>query len=418
MGKNNNADGAESERIGYFAANFSEFIEDHKRLYMCLLMPVTFMGYGLFLLFPALAAFGLDQIYQAALVTLDSTQLAYGVVLFLGGIYSSVSLLRIKPSPPAGVQVTQEKMPELYALVEQLRLRLGARRLNRIIIDEQPRVALLDTPAWFLPLYFTRTLVIGLPLLQCLAPLHCKILLAQALVRPTRGIPVMAAWLSRRCDRWEYYGRLLDSSPGLLAKVLAPPMRWYAASCQYFAAYARRLAIQEADERSSGVFTLTDTAVALQSQYLLQRFLQDYYLPRVENLMREQLRRLPFAHAKLAYAYRYNLGKLQPARWLEQEMQRFLFGSRWRGGLVSRLVSLGISRYVHISLPEETAAQCYLGAYHSRVINTVDMLWFNKQAARWRVAAPVPPAQPLQPTTDVAETDAGAADQRRVANLL
>ncbi len=88
--------------------------------------------------------------------------------LTLIGVLCSWSLLAIRPAEPEGLELTPVDAPELFAMVKRRGTHFRIRRLNKIVLGDQPEIRLDPKPRSGYPLPARYTLYLGWPLLCCL----------------------------------------------------------------------------------------------------------------------------------------------------------------------------------------------------------------------------------------------------------
>jgi len=362
--------------LGEFAANYYG-------TYSGVVTLVALLGFSIFLIFPVLTCYGMLLLYEAAFLTLNSTHAWLGPVMIIGGIYGSAMVFQLKPWRPSGIDVDAEKIPVLFSEIDGLRRHLAVENIQRTLIDGEARVKLVKTPGAMLPLRLRQTLVIGLPLLQCMETQQFRFLLARAVSKPQSTAALLGQWHGDMGEIWQTYAEQLSHGPGLFRKLPAKFFVLYADFFSWLSEYSVQHAVFDADVRALSVSTSLAAREALQGEYLVKRFLRDFYWPRVETVISSQFRLLPFAYAKLPEVYRKTLGKLQPASWLDEEIAVWNNTPGLTSELVMRFICLGFRSFVPLASTERSAAQAYLGEYQQRIISTVDMLWLNRSAERW-----------------------------------
>jgi len=144
------------------------------------------VGFGYLALFPVFAAFSLAFIGYIAWKTPVFEWTAAEWILSLGLLviaglasWTSAAIIRLRPELPPGKPLLSGDFPTLLNRINELCSTFNSPYIEHIRLTTRFDIELVRTPASGFPLRFTNTLLIGLPVMSCISPLHLKLLLAR-----------------------------------------------------------------------------------------------------------------------------------------------------------------------------------------------------------------------------------------------
>ncbi len=126
-----------------------------------------------------------------------------GIIAF-GGVF--LALLRglwVRLDPPKGQAVTRAQAPELFALLDELRGALDCRPFHHVLLVGDHNAAVVQIPRLGIFGWHQNYLLLGLPLMQSLAPQEFKAVLAHEFAHSSRGHGRFGNWLYRVRRTWD-----------------------------------------------------------------------------------------------------------------------------------------------------------------------------------------------------------------------
>jgi hypothetical protein len=135
---------------------------------------------------------------------------AWNAVLFwlIAGVFSalvSYRLYRYRPPLPSGKVLDRSTQPALFQLVAEQSRHYRTPRIDRIVLSPELELDIRETPCCAWPLWSTRSLVVGLPLLQCLSAPQFQCALARRLGQFSGRYKRLENWLYRLRAIWPQY---------------------------------------------------------------------------------------------------------------------------------------------------------------------------------------------------------------------
>jgi len=150
-----------------------------------------------------------------------------GLIAF-GGIFQAVLRgLWVKLEPPKGWPVTREQAPKLFALLDELRTALDCRPFHKVLIIGDMNAGVVQIPRLGIFGWHRNYLVIGLPLMQGLAPDEFKAVLAHEFAHSSRGHGRFGNWLYRVRRTWAQIFEQMAKQRTRFGGVLFKFLNWF-----------------------------------------------------------------------------------------------------------------------------------------------------------------------------------------------
>ncbi len=366
----------------------------HPRAYLAGNTLLAILGYAYVMAFPMAAVLALGGLALGLLSGSLWTDWALTGALVAGaavGALVSYGMFRLHPLQADGHSVGREEAPELWQLTEEVarqyatRLMPGGPAVDDICITPQAELTLTATPRWGVPLLYTRTLRVGLPLLQTVAPHHFEALLARTIGQCSgRGDPV-GAWLYRLRQLWSAYEHPEPVRPALARLALSAFFKWYAPLFRIVSAPAAREYEFRGDRYAFEFSSYEDAIDALCAQAVGTRFLEDKFWPAFERLSRAVPRptRLPFA--SLERAFGKGVRHSETEAWLRKAWVMAAPEDGPVPSLRERLEQLCDYRPRSYTKPSENAAHLYLRpTVLAILVSRLDREWLSQNLSAWR----------------------------------
>jgi len=155
-------------------------------LYYLLISILAAIGFSYLALFPIITLLALTFIgytaWQSPVFEWGSAEWIYSMsLLAIAGLagWTSIAISRLRPELPPGKPLLSGDFPTLLNRINELRTTYNSPDIEHIQLTTRFDIELVRTPASGFPLRFTNTLLIGLPVMSCMSPLHLKLLLAR-----------------------------------------------------------------------------------------------------------------------------------------------------------------------------------------------------------------------------------------------
>lgn len=321
--------------------------------------------------------------------------LKLGKLLFLLAIplwftlKSAVQALFVRLPAPQGHPVTRTQAPALFAALDDMRRSMNGPRFHHVLVVDDMNAAVVQRPAFGLVGWPRNYLLLGLPLLECLAPEEALAVVAHEYGHLAGSHGRFSAFIYRLRHTWATLQAHMDHFQGALARLVAPLVRWYA---PYFNAYTYVLARADeyhADAASAQLVGVRHAAHALKRVNLAA--------PQYRQYMEATYRRVhdeaaPPADLMQAWATlaRTEVDETHRTRWLGDALDREGEVTDTHPTLRARLAALAASapdtggtESLPPVLTGATASQAWFGATLDSLRSDLQQGWASAVAAGW-----------------------------------
>lgn len=377
---------APMSRWGRWAAGSARLQAKYPHLFMGLCIGLVLLGYAIPLVFPVASLVLLIKLgtalQETGLAAITSHGLSLGLLALCTTL--SVSLWRLRVGEPVGESVTEQQVPALFELVDELRSAFKAPPITDIHLAEDARLRVERIPRTGYPFLFRHVLVAGLPTLQCLNLEQFKCLLASCLGELSAVRTDVAGWVGQLARTWEHYRKAVAG-------------RWYPAALLYrgllsgyaplLSALAEQLDAGHRLRRGHYAMELaSDDLVAemLAGEVVMMRFLQDHYWPTVYRTAEHSATPNFKAFRNLEAVFKRRVTDELVQNWVREA-----FVGKWLSddrdpGLKARLREIGHAD-IHYRQPQGSAAAgVLLGASYQWVVDRCDARWADEHREEWR----------------------------------
>ena len=128
--------------------------------------------------------------------------------------WTSIAISRLRPELPPGKPLLPNDFPTLINRIYELRTTYNSPDIEHIRLTTRFDIDLDRTPASGFPLRFTNTLLIGLPVMSCMSPLHLKLLLARQIGHLALSRKQSNHRIIHLRHVWQQYARLYTLGTG------------------------------------------------------------------------------------------------------------------------------------------------------------------------------------------------------------
>jgi hypothetical protein len=275
-----------------------------------------------------------------------------------GGLVS-YRLLRFRPCLPAGIVLARDQAPALFQLVEATGEHYASPVIDRILITDGYQLDIVKTPVLALPVWSTRTLLVGLPLLQCLSGPRFQCALARRLGQFSGHANALLNWLYALRSVWPVYHETVHGTAPACLPVRAL-FSVYAPLYTAISTAAARLDELQADSYAMELFSDEDMLDTVTIDAVHRLFLRESYWPTMRKLREQDAALVTNTHARMATVMKAGLQGGNLARWVEQAMTaEQQWDDPWPS-LVRRLENIGHAQAAITGDLTATAAEAFL----------------------------------------------------------
>ena len=249
------------DRFRPLVAELERLAEARPEAYRRRVMWRAWLGYGYIALvlsglLAAVAAIVAIVIFGAHLVLLLKPAL---ILLFM--IVAILRALWVKADPPRGEAVTRRDAPDLFAMLDEVRAKVGGPKADAVLIAPDFNAAIVQRPRLGVFGWHRNYVVIGLPLLRALSRDEVMAVVAHEYGHLSGGHGKSGQWIYRVRMTWLQLSQSLGAT--LAGRVFQRFFNWYG---PWFNAYSFVLARSneyEADRASAAVAGARGAARAL-----------------------------------------------------------------------------------------------------------------------------------------------------------
>ena len=293
--------------------------ELYPRTYLLLIFVFAVTGYACLLLFPLLFLTSVAGLYQSLThfpVVAWFQLLAWTVVAGYCGLVS-YRIFQFRPSLPAGVVLDSKQAPDLFQLVADTAEHYACPGIDRIVMTGAYQLDIVCTPRGALPLASTHTLLVGMPLMQCLSTTRFSCLLARRLGQFSKRSNPLLNWLFGLREIWpRYQVQAVDDNFYFLPVRFAFSL--YAPLYATVSTVAARLDELEADSYAMELFSDEEVLDAITTDTVYRLFLREKYWPAIRKLRAKDAAAVTRSHAGMATVLHAGVQGHNIAQWIDQ----------------------------------------------------------------------------------------------------
>jgi len=352
----------------------------YRRTFVFFISLYAIMGYAFVILFPVLFIISINQLIEITLAggTINwlSTSIWTLTILVTGQV--SYRMIVTKPIPAVGFTMPKSKVPQLYNLVEKLRLHFKRPSIARIIVSSHYELDIVKTPKWMLPIWSSNTLVIGLPLLICLNPIQFEHMLARKMGQFSKRHNPVTNWLYQLNAIWKQYIDIYAKQTSIESLILKYFFKAYSAVYEKLTVNVAVLDELNADNYAMERYSHIEICKMISIDMACRWFLENRYWPALDKAASTSPPKQLNPYRKLSDVIKNTFRDEN----LPKFKQLIIHTEHTNARLPSlkiRLENIGHNKPVLKSMTSESAAEFYLENSLNGALNLMDKLWLKKQ---------------------------------------
>jgi hypothetical protein len=335
--------------------------KSHPRVYLLVAATFALVGYVYLLLFPWLIYKSGFGIYEILFKSQDLVW-SYALIWLTVGALSILISYRIfwfRPALPSGIVLKKDIAPSLFRLVADQARHYGT-KVDRIVLSGKFELDIMKTPRYVLPVWSSNTLVIGLPLIQCLSEPRFQCALARRLGQFSKRHNWLENWLYQLRTIWPQY-----CQRDQVIVFGYQPVRWffllYAPAYNVITVPAAHLDELAADNYAMELFNEEEVLDTIASQMVCYKYLADCYWPVMRKMAASKKESVNDRHSAMASVLRNILQGDKVAHWLAKTLSAEARRNDARPSLPRRLENIGHTQARMSTIASVSAASVYLG---------------------------------------------------------
>ena len=366
-------------------AYFFKIKENHPKFSFSLSAIIAMIGILFLLLFPALFLFLPSELYETVTHAKELKDwIDAGIqllIIILSGAFSW-SIYKLKFSLPTGLDVTKEKSPHLLKLIEELQEEFGNPKIDRIIIRDKYEIRVIKTPRTHMPFLNTRTLIIGLPVLQTMSPLYFRALLARRIGQlSTQHTPVTTR-LYFLNDIWAQFKISSTKSKNIFAKILGYFFRFYSYLYQKVLSPLLQEEELEADRYGMDLVNDRDMVECVVYEEVVTQFLNNKFWPKINHMAKRSKTPEYMPYSQMTKVVKAGITDSEISETIQKALKLDVNHPAPMPSLIARLNHLGHAKPLPPKRLSKTAAEYYLGSSLGKIIQLFDKRWVTKTKAK------------------------------------
>jgi len=301
---------------------------------------------------------------------------------FLVLIYVVLRAMWVRLDAPQGRPLTSTECPELFMLIESLRTKGGAPRLDRVLLTGDFNAAIVQQPRFGIFGGTRNYLMLGLPLLQSLSLLEFQAVVAHEFGHLSGAHGRFGAWIYRLRTGWARLLTALQRHGHWGAALFTRFFNWYAPLFSAYSFVQARQQEYEADRMSVAAVGREATASALLRVNMQGEFLAETFWPSIFKRADADPAPVMSPFSILGPSMKLRDPNAAPDRSLAKALaQRTGYGDT-HPCLADRLKAIGVEPYVP-DVIESSAAEALLGTAVESLRRELDERWRSSVKPWW-----------------------------------
>lgn len=299
------------------------------------------------------------------------------VLVGLGAAFSQ-AIYKLKFSLPNGLDITKEKFPHLFKLIEELQSEFGNPKINRIIIRDKYEICVIKTPRSGMPFMNTSTLIIGLPVLQTMSPLYFRALLARRIGQLSTQHTPVSTRLYFLNNIWAQFNVSCKQSKNKFTKVLSYFFQMYSPLYQNILMPLMQEEELEADSYGMDLINHTDMNECIVYEEVVSQFLKNKFWPKIYHMAKRSKTPEFTPYAQITKVIKAGITDSEISETIQAALKVEMYNPAPLPSLAKRLNHLGHTKPLPPKRLGKTAADYYLGSSLGKVIQLFDKRWVSK----------------------------------------
>jgi len=299
------------------------------------------------------------------------------ILIALGATFSW-AIFKLKFPAPSGLEVTEEKFPHLLKLITELQDEFGKPKIDRIVLRDKYEIRVIKTPLSGTPFLNTRTLIIGLPVLQTMSPLYFRALLARRIGQLSSKHTPVTTRLYFLNDIWSQFKDSCRHSKFPPARILGYFFKLYSPLYQTVLMPLLQKEELEADSYGMDLINDKDMVECLVYEEVVKEFLKSKYWPKIYHMAKRTKTPEFMPYSQMTKVIKAGITDDEISQTIQAALKVDINNAALMPSLPARLNHLGHSKPRPPKRLSKTAADYYLGSSLEKIIQLFDKRWLAK----------------------------------------
>jgi len=366
--------------------NTSSLTEQHLSLYLFSLGIFSLAGYAFIFAFPATALFIAinlpDKIISATTYIDVLFTIAEIIIATLCG-WISILLYQVKLPNPAGRPLSKDEAPQLIKLIDDLQYEHGTSKIHAVKITDKFEIDIVRTPKNGYPVFFTNTLLIGLPLMQCLSSGQFKIALLKEFSHIQKRYKRPPSWFYFQGRTWSQYRLEYQSCWKPPHAIMRLFFSWYAPLYKLLSQGAVRKEKLQADLFTLGSIDKITLVDMISISGISQHYLDDIFWPHLHSKAYKHKTPPYLPYSSIERNIQTRLDNEISQTWIDQSLSKKPQNAS-EPSLHQRLKNIELQRVLLPTSVMQSAANYYLGETLNTITQQMDNVWLMTHKFDWQ----------------------------------
>ena len=350
-------------------------------LYIVLVFFAALAGFVYILLSPVMLAYCMYNLLSVIPIASTNDGLALIIVWGILSVAAAVvtgNLITLKIPPVKGMQLDYPVAMKLHDLLKDINEKYDTVKIDNIVVAEQATIDVIKTPSAPFPLFTSNTLVLGLPLLQCLSPEYFQCAVTRKMMLYSKRTHFFTKWLQQLRQCWtQYLNAFVDNN----RFSNLPHIVFFSVYAPFYRKLATPISYREelrADTESLEIIDDEDLLQTMESILVTKIFLDRQYWPKIQATVEQFGETEIYPYTELESILKTELNARTTKRWLDAIYRYDANRIRPIPDLKTRMDNIGRSK---IRIPEkvnETAGRYFLGRDYHRVVAELNKIWVQQ----------------------------------------
>jgi len=305
------------------------------------------------------------------------------LIFILPLLFVLLKALWVRIAAPKGERVRRADVPELYALLSELRSKLRTQRIHVVLITPEFNAGVTQVPRLGIFGWHRNYLLLGLPLMKGLTVEQLKAVLAHELGHLSRGHARIGNWIYRLRLIWARLDHEFENRSVRGASTIRRFFHWYAPRFGAVTFPFARMNEFEADAASVRLSSVQSAAQALTNVNVIGLFLHRSYWPGIHAAARDVEQPTFAPYGAFGGSTLLAMPKEECDRWQSEALTMQTSYSDTHPSLTDRLKAIGGAADFRPPEPGE-GAERLLGGLRTSLESRFDLAWRKQIEPAWR----------------------------------
>src|SRR5882757_2636575 len=285
--------------------------------------------------------------------------------------------------PPAGEPLTRAEVPELFAMLGELRRRLATPRIHEVLLTPDFNAGVMQVPRLGLLGWHRSYLFIGLPLMKSLTVEQFQAVLAHELGHLSGGHARAGNWIYRLRLIWQRLEAAFAPTSGWGALPIRAFFKWYIPRFSATSFPLARANEYEADAAAINLTSARSAAQALTAVSIVGSYLSEKYWPKIHLAARESPQPAFAPYSEFMATAIQDVPAQELQSWQQTALASRTSYNDTHPSLADRLKAMGAEAEFAPPLAGDSAERL-LGTQRTRLENAFDAQWRERVAESWK----------------------------------